>query len=135
MGVEQDIVEYVAFRSKGISPFRMSRILLLLKWLLEERKANVKLNFTFEALPYGFYVKEIPEIVENDPCLDKEKVELGEGKVTGVIRYVCKNPPKLDSVVRELVDTILSETYRLSNLELNRLVIRDARYSKMLEKK
>jgi len=50
MGVEQDIVEYVAFRSKGISPFRMSRILLLLKWLLEERKANVKLSFTFEAV-------------------------------------------------------------------------------------
>ncbi len=135
MGVEQDIAEYVAFRSKGISPFRMSRILLLLKWLLEERKANVKLNFTFEALPYGFYVKEIPEIVENDPCLDKEKVELGEGKVTGVIRYVCKNPPKLDSVVRELVDTILSETSNLSDVELNRLVIRDVRYSKMLEKK
>mgnify|MGYP000347782833 FL=1 len=87
------------------------------------------------ALPYGFYVKEIPEIVENDPCLDKEKVELGEGKVTGVVRYVCKNPPKLDSVVRELVDTILSETSRLCDLELNRLVIRDVRYSKMLEKK
>ena len=135
MGVEQDIVEYVAFRSKGISPFRISRILLLLKWLLEERKANVKLNFTFEALPYGFYVKEIPEIVENDPCLDKEKVELGEGKVTGVIRYVCKNPPKLDPVVRELADTILSETSKLSDVELNRLVIRDVRYSKMLEKK
>jgi len=135
MGVEQDIVEYVAFRSKGISPFRISRILLLLKWLLEERKVNVKLNLTFEALPYGFYVKEIPEIVEDDPCLDKEKVELGEGKVTGIIRYVCKNPPKLDPVVRELVDTILSETSKLSDVELNRLVIRDVRYSKMLEKK
>ena len=135
MGVEQDIVEYIAFRSKGISPFRMSRILLLLKWLLEERKVDVKLDFTFEALPYGFYVKEIPEIVENDPCLDKEKVELGEGKVTGVIRYVCKNPLKLDSVIGELVNTILSETSRLSDLELNKLVIRDVRYSKMLEKK
>jgi len=135
MGVEQDIVEYIAFRSKGISPFRMSRILLLLKWLLEERKVDVKLDFTFEALPYGFYVKEIPEIVENDPCLDKEKVGLGEGKVTGVIRYVCKNPLKLDSVIGELVNTILSETSRLSDLELNKLVIRDVRYSKMLEKK
>ncbi|MCD6114111.1 MAG: hypothetical protein J7J78_02290 [Thermoprotei archaeon] len=135
MGVEQDIVEYVAFKSKGISPFRMSRILLLLKWLLEERKVNMKLNFTFETLPYGFYVKEIPEIIENDPCLDKEKVKLGEGKVTGVIRYVCKNPPKLDPAVRELADTILSEISRLNDLELNRLVIRDVRYSKMLEKK
>jgi len=135
MGVEQDIIEYIAFRSKGISPFRISRILLLLKWLLEERKVNMKLNFTFEALPYGFYVKEIPEIVENDQCLNKEKVELVEGKVTGVIRYVCKNPPKLDPVLKELVDIILSESSRLSDLELNRLVIKDERYSKMLEKK
>jgi len=135
MAVEQDIVEYIAFRSKGISPFRMSRILLLLKWLLEERKVNVKLNFTFKALPYGFYVKEIPKIVENDLCLSREKVKLVEGKVTGIIRYVCKDPPKLNSVIKELLDTILNETSRLSDLELNRLVIKDVRYSKMVEEK
>mgnify|MGYP000521755836 CR=1 FL=1 len=135
MAVEQDIVEYIAFRSKGISPFRMSRILLLLKWLLEERKVNVKLNFTFKALPYGFYVKEIPKIVENDLCLSREKVKLVEGKVTGIIRYVCRDPPKLNSVIKELLDTILNETSRLSDLELNRLVIKDVRYSKMVEEK
>ncbi len=133
MSMEEKIIEYIAFKSKGISPFRMSRILLLLKWAFKEKGTDIA--FTFETLPYGFSVKEIPEIVEKDPCLSKEKITLEKGRVTGVIKYVCIDPPKLDLSVKTLIDKVLEETSKLDDFELNRVVIKDKRYSEMLKTK
>jgi hydroxypyruvate isomerase len=120
------IVRYIVWRAGCIHPFRISRILVLAGWKALERLGRPPARIPVEGFEAGFYIPGLKEAIEADKCL-----RINEEK--RCIEYVCE-PPSLDEELRSLVDQVVEETRSLGDQELNRLVIRDPRYRRLLEK-
>ena len=123
------LIEHIMAELKCIHPFRISRILLLSDWKSEERlgeKLTEKL--TYRGAGYGFYIEELKPLIEK---LEKE------GRVRKIEERKCieylGEKPELPSKWKGILDEVIEETRNLGEDELNRLVIRDPRYSEVLE--
>jgi len=123
----EKIIHYIIYKLGCASPFRISRILLLLDWASMEKLGRKLTNLTYKATPYAFYIEELPSILE--------KLE-EKGYVVKNVERKCfeyrQPPPKVSIEISKLVDEILEKVKELSDVELNRLVIRDPRYRSLL---
>ncbi len=117
------IVEYIAWRTGCIHPFRASRLLILASWRASEKGLSTP-SFRVEGFEAGFYIDGFKEALENSGCF-----KVNEEK--HCMEYTC-NPPRLSQGLREIVDEVLEEYGGLSDIELNRRVVRDPRYKELL---
>ena len=120
----EQAVAYLLSKSGCMHPFRISRILVLAYWRGAEELGR---EMTVRGESFGFYVEEIPRVVENmiaRGCAEKNE----EGRC---VRYKCEEP-QLPEGVKEVLDSVYEETKNVSDIELNRLVVRDPRYKKLV---
>ena len=134
MSIEESIVKYLFSRSGCIHPYRVSRLLLLAEWRYIEKYGKRLTSLTYKALPFAMYVEELPDIIDKDPCLEKKRLKKPDGSEYGCVSYECPQPPSLDERIKNIVDSVLNETEKLSDQELNKLVIKNPNYRKLLEK-
>ena len=128
----EKIVRYIFSRLGCVHPFRISRLILLAEWLYNDRyESKLSTGFTYVAKAFGFYVEELPKIVDK---LDKfgciVKVKEKKNKC---FLYKC-DVPTLDNSVSEVVDTVLNRFGSLSDKELNNAVVKDDRYKMLLNR-
>ncbi|MCD6105850.1 MAG: hypothetical protein J7J79_00590 [Thermoplasmata archaeon] len=118
----REALAYIAHKTGGTNPFRASRILVLANWLAQERLGRSLVRFRITGFEAGFAVEGLKPILD-DPCFERDKVEKR-------IRWRCE-PPRVEH--REILDDAIQIASGLDDLSLNRLIIRDARYRKLLE--
>ncbi len=121
-------VAYLLYRNDCLHPYRISRMLVLAAWEGAERLLP---EMTVRGESFGFYIEEIPEILDDltsKGCAIKIK---GEGRKC--FRYSCGDPPEIDDDIKEILDDVYERTKDLSDQELNRSVIKDDRYGRILE--
>ena len=108
-------------------PFRISRILLLADWLFEERLGKRLTSLTYRCEPFGFYIEELKPIINKlqEKGCAKRNVE------RKCLEYLCEKP-KLPEDVEEVLREAMNIAGRLDDIELNRRVVRDPRYKRML---
>ncbi len=119
----RDAVAYILGRTKCLHPFRISRILVLANWLLEE-KGLKPVEFSVEGFKAGFYIPELSVLIDRDKCFKRNE----EAKC---IEYTCP-PPKMSREYIEAIENAISKVVGLDDTEVNRLVIHDPRYSELL---
>lgn len=119
----EDHVSYIMSRLGCAHPFKISRILLLADWLAEERLGRKLTSFTYVKERFGFYIEEIPSIMED--LRDRGcAVKIEERKC---FEYRCEEPG-LPKEEKEVLDEVILKVRGLSDVELNKLVISDPRY-------
>jgi len=121
----RDVVRYVFYVMGCVKPFHVSRVLVLANWRAMERLGEPVARFTVRGFHAGFYVKEIPEIIDSDECLRRNKARR-------CVEYVCSKP-EIRREYAEVIDEVIDMARELTELELNRLVIKDLRYGKLLK--
>ncbi|RLG86175.1 MAG: hypothetical protein DRO18_04755 [Thermoprotei archaeon] len=122
----RNVVALIVSELGCVHPFRISRFLVLINWKLTELLGYPLLRFHVEGLKAGFYIPELPKVIEDDPCFKRDKAR-------GCITFTCSKP-LLPSWLHELIKDILRSAEGLSDEELNRLVIRDSRYDELLKR-
>ncbi|MCD6235971.1 MAG: hypothetical protein J7J94_03140 [Thaumarchaeota archaeon] len=126
--LEPKIVSYIMWKLGCVHPYYVSRALLLAEWISEERSGRKLTSFTYRCQPYGFYIEELDQVIRK---LEEEKcARRNQGRKC--IEYLCGEPEVPDHI-KAILDEVLEKIKGLSQVELNRLVIHDPRYKKMLE--
>ncbi|RLG44212.1 MAG: hypothetical protein DRN78_00455 [Thermoproteota archaeon] len=120
----RDVVAYMVTRLKCVHPFYISRVLVLANWKAIEGLGKPMVEFSIEGFEAGFFIPELGELIDKDPCFERNK----EKKC---IEYVC-DEPAIPSEYKEILDNVIENTKSLDIRELNRLVIRDPRYNELL---
>ncbi len=128
--MEKEIVAYVLARAGCTHPFRVSRYLALaeMEWL--ERRGERLTKLKYVAGPGVFFIEGIKEMIENDHCFIKHEGDPSTGR-KGCIEYVCE-PPSLPEDVQEVVDGVIQKYSGIEDMELNRLVVEDPRFKKLV---
>jgi len=121
----RNIALYIIWRTGCIHPFRISRLLVLANWRSIEEKGRVIAKFKVSGFEAGFSIDKLPEI-KDDKC-----ISLNEDR--RCLEYNCE-PPSIEEDYRNIIDKIIDETIDLDDISLNRMVIYDARYKKLLKK-
>lgn len=127
MGYEKEIIEYILYRQKCVHPFRVSRILLLAEWNYNEKYGEKLSNFKYVAETFAFYVEGLKDIL--DELIDSGCAVLRQDKKC--IEYLCSRPD-IPEKVSSIIDEVIDKTDKLSDRELNRIIINDVRYHKLL---
>ena len=125
--LHREIISYLLSELGCSHPYHVSRILLLAEWTAEERLGRRLTSLTYHCEPYGFYIEELKPIIqslEESGCIRRRE----EKKC---MEYVC-DKPKLPEDVERILREVLEKVRGLNDVELNRLVIHDPRYRKML---
>ena len=121
------LVAYILSKHGCMHPYRLSRILVLANWISLEKIGKPLARFSIEGFEAGFSIPELSLIKEeSNNCFKKNK----EKKC---LEYTC-SPPELGEEEVQILDEAVEKTKNLSDIELNRLIIRDARYRELLEK-
>ena len=128
MNEERRIVEFILFKMGCVHPFRISRILLLAEWEYNEKYRKRLTNLRYVAKPFAFYIEELKDILDNI-INDKCAVLRQDMKC---IEYLCSEP-SLPDEVRDLIIRIIDKTSKLSDHDLNKIVVNDPRYNKLLK--
>jgi len=115
---------YIVNKLGCVSPFFISRVLVLSNWKALEDMGAPLVKFRVSGFKAGFYIEGLKDILE-DECFQKNE----ERKC---IEALCDFDLPEDK--RKIVDEILERVRSLNEVELNRLVINDPRYKEMLEK-
>ncbi len=122
----KDAAAYIISRVGCATPFFISRVLVLVNWLSEERFGSPLVSFRVAGFSAGFYIEGLKEGLFSDECFVRRE----EKKC---IEYVC-GLPALPERARILINEVLERVRGLSEVELNRLVIKDPRYTALLER-
>jgi len=118
------LTAYITKKLGCTHPYRVSRILVLLNWLSDERLGKMVVPLRIKGFEAAFYVEELKDIF-NDECFKKDES-------LKCFTYEC-NEPELPEDIRGLIDELVERTKSLSNKELNRLVIKDPRYRSLIK--
>ena len=116
---------YIIKRLGCIHPYRISRILVLANWKAIEDKGCPIVYFNVSGFEAGFSVDELSKL-KNDKCIRINK----ENRC---MEYICEDP-EIDEYDKKIIDEVIEEVSGLSDIELNRVVIRDRRYKELLSK-
>ena len=127
MAYERRIIEYILYKMKCVHPFRVSRILLLAEWSYNEKYREKLSNFEYVTEPFAFYVEGLKDII--DELIDSGCAVLREDKKC--IEYICSQPI-IPEKIRVIIDEVIDRTAKLSDYELNKLVVNDDRYNSLL---
>ena len=120
---------YVLWKAGCLHPFRISRIMMLADWKYEERYGERLTEFKYLGTDFGFYVDGLPELLEDTKCIRRKKFMTPEGE-KGCLEYICGGEPECEG--KDVLNEVIEGTREMSDVELNRLVIRDPRYRKYL---
>ena len=128
----EKIVRYIFSRLGCVHPFRISRLILLAEWFYNDRyESELSTGFTYVAETFGFYIEELPKIIDKLDklgCIVKVKNEKNK-----CFSYKC-DTPSLENSISEVVDTVLNRFGSLSDKELNDVVVKDDRYKMFLKR-
>ena len=127
MAYERRIIEYILYKMKCVHPFRVSRILLLAEWSYNEKYREKLSNFKYVAEPFAFYVEGLKDII--DELIDSGCAILRQ--VKKCIEYTCSQPG-IPEKIRVIIDGVIDRAAKLSDYELNKLVVNDDRYHSLL---
>ncbi len=123
------LVAYVLSKTGCIHPFRLSRILALaeIEWL--KKKGERLSDITYVKGPGTFYIEELKEAVENDPCFEKKMGDPSTGR-KGCVEYKCKEP-SLPADIKSFIDEILERTKNMEDFQINNIVMNDELFQKI----
>ena len=122
MSLEEKVVKYILTKQNDLSPFRLSRILILSELEYVKKYGRKPLEFYYAVYPTAFYIEGFAEFLQN--LSDVEKVIVEEnGKKRGY--FHLKQPCNCDlpEDLKEIIDTTLATVKPLSDEELNKMVV------------
>ncbi len=124
---EKDLVLYLLRECGGLHSFHISRLLALLdiKYLREKGRKFTEFHYT--KMPFGFYIDELPELLNELPV---EKVQ-EEGYKYLKLKDDANVEINLPEDVRKDIEEILDEVCELSDAELNSKVLNSEYYSRL----
>lgn len=128
----KNILAYIFSKTGCIHPFRLSRILALAEVLsLKERGSrltDLKYNYSIGV----FYIEGLKEIIESDECFVKHEGDPATRR-QGCIEYRCKSPIVIDEETRSILDKAIKEASKLDDFELNKLIVENPLFKKLIE--
>ncbi len=119
----RDFIAYIVLKHDCVSPFRISRMLVLLKWLLEDEGLK-PVSFSVEDFEKGFYIPEIANIIKEGHCFKRDEARKW-------VIYVC-SPPVIPDNYKLHVDNVMHVYSNLSDGELNHVVVANSEYRVLL---
>ena len=127
--MEREIVAYILAKAGCTHPFRISRYLALaeMEWL--ERRGERLTNLKYVKGPGVFFIEGVKEIIEQDPCFKIHEGDPSTGR-RGCVEYVC-GEPSLPEDVKRTIDEVIQRYSGIGDMELNKLVVDDPRFSKL----
>ena len=125
--LEPRIVSYLLFKLGCAHPYYVSRALLLAEWVSEEKTGKKLTKLTYQCQPYGFYIEELSPIIDD---LEKQGCAR-RNQEKKCVEYSC-GEPELPEWIKEVLDEVVEKTRGLDRSQLNKLVINDPRYKRML---
>jgi hydroxypyruvate isomerase len=117
-------VRYIAYKLQCVHPFVVSRVLVLVNWKMIEKTGSPVVKMKVEGFEAGFYIPEFKKYFETE-CFQKDEHKK-------CCRYIC-GEPDLPQEIKKVIDEVIEEVRELDEQELNRRVIGDPRYKKLLE--
>jgi hydroxypyruvate isomerase len=126
----RDLLGYVLAKTGCIHPFRISRIIALAEILYMRRNNKRFTNIKYVGFDKVFYIEGLKETVENDACFERREGDPSK-HIRGCIEYKCE-APNLPSDVREVIDEAINTASKLNDEELNKIVIDDPLFSRLL---
>ena len=121
-----EATKYILGKNNCLHPFRISRILALAELICLEKYRKRITSAKYIGGPGVFYIEGLKEELLNDPCF--AKIE----KDHGCISYVCKETIELDKDARECLDEAINIAEKLTDIDLNDLVVKHKLYNKLV---
>ncbi len=125
--LDEAVIRYIMSRLGCTHPFYISRVLLLAESRALDTLGRRITGLTFRGESYGFYVEELPRMIEkleNEGCAQRHEEK-------GCIEYTCSQP-SLPEEIRHILDQVIEETSGMEPAELNRAAINDKNYGNLL---
>lgn len=127
----RSILAYVLSRTGCIHPFRLSRILALAEIIsLKERDTRLT-DLKYRYSIGVFYIEGLKELIESDECFVKHEGDPATRR-QGCIEYMCR-APTLDEETNSILDKAIQEASKLDDFVLNKLVIENPLFKKLVE--
>ena len=120
----RDLTAYITMRLGCTHPYRVSRILVLLNWLGEDRLGKGLVPLHIKGFEAAFYVEGLKEVFEGE-CFRKNEARK-------CFTYECSNPG-IPKEVAELIDELIRDVRELNDIDLNRLVIKNPKYKELIK--
>lgn len=135
MDLEKRIVYYILKHQNEIHPFRLSRILLLFEMEYAKKYGEKPTSFVYRLQPYTFFIEDFTKFIEETPFIEKIKITDEKGiPVKGFLRLINQNVDgRIPIEMQEILDGILSETSKLDDQELNRIIVGSVDYKNLYE--
>ncbi len=127
----RELLAYIARREGCIHPFRASRALVLANWRALEELGRPLADFRVEGFEGGFSIPELEKV--KDAAMDGRDECLRINRDRKCVEYACGAPVELEEDLSRILDQVLDQVKGLDDVSLNRLVVRDPRYRKLLE--
>ena len=133
MQKDRDLLAYVLSEMGCIHPFLASRILALAESKYFMRKGKRLTRLRYVGGPGTFYIEGLKELVDNDECFRTREGDPSAGK-RGCIEYICREP-LIDEDAREVIGEAIEEARRLGEFELNRRLMENPVFKRLLERR
>ncbi len=124
----RDVVAYMLQRLGCTHPFRLSRLLALAEMEALERLGRRLTDLRYVPGPGTFYIEGFKESLDEE-CFHKREGDPQRG-VRGCLEYTCE-PPSISEEERSIIDSVIERYSKLSDEELNRMVVEDPRFRKL----
>ncbi|MET1101161.1 MAG: hypothetical protein ABWW69_01585 [Pyrodictiaceae archaeon] len=127
----RDILAYVLSKTGCVHPFLASRIIALAETSYYKARRERLTDLKYVGDPGTFYIEGLKELVDRDECFARREGDPSIGK-RGCIEYRCEQP-QLASEVKRLLDEAIEEVKRLGEFEVNKMLVEDEVFKKLLE--
>jgi hypothetical protein len=133
MELEKNLIYYILKKQNDLHPFRISRILLLFELEYSEKFGKKPTSFVYRLHPSAFYIENFTTFFESMPYIQKVKIK--DEKGTPIKGFLRLTSPEISVEIPEemasILDRIIEQTRKLSDHELNRLVVESEKYKKL----
>ncbi len=132
MSLEEKVVKYILTRQNDLSPFRLSRILILSELEYVKKHGKKPLEFYYVIYPSAFYIEGFSEFLQDIEDLEKV-IEEKDSKKRGYFHLKKPCSCEIPEDLKEIIDNILTTTKDLSDEDLNRMVVEREDYRSYIQ--
>ena len=130
--LEEKVVKYILTKNNDLSPFRLSRILILSELEYLRRYGEKPLAFYYVIYPSAFYIDGFADFLSKIDGLEKVVVE-EDGKKRGYFHLHSPCDCELAENLKSVIDEVMDKVKGLSDQELNDLVIKREDYKSYIQ--